>query len=170
MPAYNEYGEEMTPGQIARELNDVVTDYDFEEGYPTGFSSEPQLERCEELSQAFREQVRSRVEELTERTTLSDREAWILVCKEKGMSHSAAAMFEAVKPSTVGEYVRRADKKLNQALNTVELLDGHYWECPECGVTDTNPETDSSSATGLTIHCAECGFVEEQAATTGYYA
>lgn len=162
MHVYNDHGEEMAAGQIARELNKAVSSYDFEKGYPTGFANDGQLTRYEELCRAFREQVRPRVEELTEHTALSEQEAEITVCKEKGMSHSAAAMYESIKPSTAGEYVRRVDEKLNRALRTVELLDRHYWECPECGAKDTGPETDGSKASGLAIHCESCGGIEEQ--------
>ena len=72
-------------------------------------------------------------------TTLSDREAEVVVLKELGLSHTAIATYYGIlgegtesdeqyprSPSTVDEYSRRAREKYQKAQTTIDELKGTY--------------------------------------------
>lgn len=64
-----------------------------------------------------------RRQELEEATTLSEREALTVALKDSGWTHEEIAEWGDLQKSTVDEYSRRANQKLETAKQTVETLE-----------------------------------------------
>lgn len=64
-----------------------------------------------------------RAEDLRERTVLKRREAEVYALKEQGHSHVEIAAMLDIAKSTVDEYSRRINDRLERARATVAMLD-----------------------------------------------
>ncbi len=64
-----------------------------------------------------------RRQEIESQTNLSEQEALTATLKEFGMTHEEIAEWGDIKKSTVDEYSRRVNSKIQRAKHTLKLLD-----------------------------------------------
>lgn len=69
------------------------------------------------------EDWRDRADELASRTVLKRRESDVQALKEAGLSHAEIADELGLVKSTVDEYSRRINERLDRAQRTLELVE-----------------------------------------------
>ena len=122
--------------------------------------------RLKEASESLEEYIKQQSEEW-EKVGLSERESTVAAYRELGFTNRTIAYFLGLSPSTVNEYQKRIEDKIDAARSLVSQADSSsvmsvdekYMECKKCGHRTQRSKADivwDTTEKEATIRCNGC--------------
>lgn len=122
--------------------------------------------RLKEASESLEEYIKQQSEEW-EKVGLSERESTVAAYRELGFTNETVAYFLGLSPSTINEYQKRIEDKIDEARSLVSQADSSpvmsvdekYMKCKKCGHRTQRSKADivwNTTEKEATIRCNGC--------------